>query len=161
MSTPNVVEFQSFITKSDKQEFLYLWRKVMLFQCEYLLCSYFIRLNYPFGQLVSVHWKKNTMAFLSNPLYLCHLWLYFTRLTLSLHLAAYVLSIDKCIIFVKILPILQISLQKLSLRLKVFPDCFIYPVLPPLPHQDRPNNWQWWHLPLNFQSILAFPSCDN
>lgn len=135
MSTPSVkytlrvVEVQVCITNSGEQEFSYLRRKVMLFQCEYLLCSYFIRLNYPFGHLF-LFIKKNTIAFLSNPLHLCHPWLYFTRLTFSylyILLLMYNLPTTSASLPVKILPIIQISFQKLSCRIKVFPGSFIWP----------------------------------
>lgn len=56
----------------------------------------------------------------------------------------------------KFYPSFRFHFKSYLAGLKSFLVLSFDPVPPPLPHQDRQNNWRWRHLLLNFHSILAF-----
>ena len=108
--------------------------------------------------------KKNTIAFLSNPLHLCHPWIYFIRLTfyyLYILLLMYYLPTTRASFLpIKLLLIIQISFQKLSLRLKVFPDPFIWPC-PSTPSPPQTITGSVCTCPWTSIAFELSPSCDN
>lgn len=116
--------------------------------------------DHPLGSSSYCSFLKSTIASLSNPLHLCHPWIYFTGLTfyyLYILLLMYWLPIVKASsLLIQILPIIQISFQTPS-QAQSFSWSFHLTVsFHPFPSKDKQNNWTGLHLPLNLHSILAF-----
>lgn len=108
--------------------------------------------------------KKNTIAFLSNPLHLCHPWIYFIRLTfyyLYILLLMYYLPTTRASFLpIKLLLVIQISFQNLS-GSKSFLILSSDPVPLPLPHHRQIITGSVCTCPWTSIAFELSPSCDN